>query len=76
MMQQLYKTLQIKPVHRYEEHLLHLFFVVKGLIFTKGKVMEGDGEDSDEEVGEQDRIMTEKFSTWVSINLDETMLSL
>jgi len=52
------------------------FFVVKGLIFTKGKVMEGDGEDSDEEVGEQDRIMTEKFSTWVSINLDETMLSL
>jgi hypothetical protein len=58
MMQQLYKTLQIKAVKRYEEHLLHLFFVVKGLIFAKGKVMEGDGEDSEEEVTEQDRTMT------------------
>ena len=37
----LYEALQCKAVFKYEDHLLHLFFIIKGFIFRKGKAMEG-----------------------------------
>jgi hypothetical protein len=39
-------------VFKYEEHLLHLFFIIKGFIFRKGKAMEGDKEFVESDVDE------------------------
>ena len=38
----LYEALPCKAVFKYEEHLLHLFFIIKGFIFRKGMAMEGN----------------------------------
>jgi hypothetical protein len=35
-------------IKKYEEHLLHIFFIIKGLIFRKGQAME-KGEDLEED---------------------------
>lgn len=60
-------------MERLEDHLLHLFFVVKGLIFRKGKAMESEAQ---VEGQEGEKIMVEKFSQWGTVNLEETVLAL
>jgi hypothetical protein len=43
-----YEAFGVRPVKKYEEHLLHIFFIIKGLIFRKGQAME-NGDEVEEE---------------------------
>jgi hypothetical protein len=68
-----YEAFGVKPVRSYEEHLLHVFFIIKGLIFRKGQTMEGIGgeeEEAEENTEWQREALAERLSTWVSINME------
>jgi hypothetical protein len=75
---QLYEALKVKSMLKYEDHLLHLFFIIKGFIFRKGKAMEGEQEDvsSEGEEALKSEGVIERLSIWTSISLDETSLAL
>lgn len=76
MLIKMYETFRLTTVNKYQEHLLHLFFIIKGLIGRKGQALEGTLEDLEEEEPVIDRGVAEKLSIWTSVSLDEISLGL
>lgn len=74
----MYEAFRVKTVSRYEEHLLHLFFIIKGLIATKGLALEGREEHQEDRNDKAlvDKGVAEKLSIWTSVSLDDIALGL
>lgn len=41
MLHKMYESFKLNSVEKYYEHLLHIFFIIKGLIARKGQALEG-----------------------------------
>lgn len=69
----MYESFKLNSVEKYYEHLLHIFFIIKGLIARKGQALEGVQEgiqEEDEEVPELTHSVSEKLSIWTTVSLD------
>jgi hypothetical protein len=65
-----YEALNCKSINVVEEHLLQLFFIIKGFIYQKGQNIEkGHNEDQEYDIENINDTLSEKLECWQSINL-------